>query len=132
MLSYGVDIINVGRIEEDIQRFGDRFLDRIYTEHERSLCDCGQGQVRFQRYAGYWAVKEAAMKALGTGYRRGVAYKDIETRHEESADQYGKPYLVLYGIAMETAKKIGVKSMAVSISHEREFSIASVIFEKKD
>lgn len=121
MLSVGIDVVEIGRIEKTIDRFGGRFLDRIYTDYERALCDHGNGKARAQRYAGYWAAKEATMKALGTGNRKGVAYKDIETRHEPS----GKPYIVLYGAAKSTATNIGVKQMAVSISHEK--SIAGAV-----
>ena len=125
MLSHGVDIVEVGRIEKAIERYSERFTNRIYTNYERSLCDSGDWMSRWQKYAGYWAVKEATMKALGTGNKKGVRFLDIGTQHEIS----GKPYLVLSGIAEEVSRKIGVKSMVVSISHEREYAIASVIFE---
>ncbi|MBI3623100.1 holo-ACP synthase [Candidatus Pacearchaeota archaeon] len=126
IIGHGIDTIEVERVEKAIDRFGDRFLSRIYTDYERSLCDYGKGQARFQRYAGYWASKEAAMKALGTGNRQGVTYKDIETRHDPS----GRPYLVLYGRASELANCLGVENKVVSITHVEKNANASVIFEK--
>jgi len=124
MLSQGIDLIETERINGAIERFGDRFLHKIYTPYERELCDRSL-LLRVQRYATYWAVKEATMKALGTGYRKGVIFRDIETRHESS----GKPYLILYGRSKEIAEELGVKDIAISMSHLENIAVAIVTFE---
>ena len=125
IVGYGIDIMNTARIERAITRFREHFLNKIYTEYEIEFSRRrNHGSV--QLYTSYWAVKEAAMKALGTGARRGVRFKDIEVRHERS----GKPFLLLYGIAGEFASRLGVDNIAVSMSHLRDVVVASVIFEK--
>jgi holo-[acyl-carrier protein] synthase len=125
IIGYGIDIMSTGRINRAITRFRDRFLRRIYTDYEIEFTKRrNRGDV--QLYTAYWAAKEAAMKALGTGARRGVRFKDIEVRHERS----GKPFLLLYGIAGEFAQKLGVDNIVVSMSHLRDVVVASVIFEK--
>jgi holo-[acyl-carrier protein] synthase len=125
IIGYGIDIMSTARIEKAITRFNERFLRRIYTDYEIEFSRRrNAGSV--QLYTSYWAVKEAAMKALGTGARRGVRFKDIEVRHERT----GKPFLLLYGVAQEFARRLGVDNIAVSMSHLRDVVVASVIFEK--
>jgi len=125
IIGYGIDIMSTARIEKAITLFNERFLRRIYTDYEIEFSRRrNAGSV--QLYTSYWAVKEAAMKALGTGARRGVRFKDIEVRHERT----GKPFLLLYGVAQEFARRLGVDNIAVSMSHLRDVVVASVIFEK--
>ncbi len=128
MIKPGLEFVDNERIERLINKFGDRFTKRNYTDYEIEICEHGNGRARFQRYSGYWAAKEAIMKALGTGNKQGVRFIDIETRHEES----GKPYLILHGRSKEIVDKLKVRSMSVSISHEKKYSAAVVIFEIGD
>ncbi len=117
----GVDIIEIGRIQQAIERWGDRFLRRIYTDAELNLCR-GKPESLAVRFAG----KEAAVKALGTGMR-GISWKDIEILAEPS----GKPLVNLYGQAQEQANDLGLKGLSISLSHSREYAIAFVVGEKE-
>src|SRR6202453_1859462 len=119
----GVDIAEVTRIRESIERFGERFLRRIFTDGEIAYCERKAG--RFERYAARFAAKEAAMKALGTGWSRGVRWRDIEVASEPS----GKPLLRLEGRAREIADRLGVKNISLTISHSGNLALAQVIFE---
>ncbi|HVZ18098.1 MAG TPA: holo-[acyl-carrier-protein] synthase [Terriglobales bacterium] len=119
----GVDITEVPRIAAAIERFGDRFLKRIYTANEIRYCESRQNKV--ERYAARFAAKEAALKAIGTGWRRGVAWTDVEITREPS----GRPTMVFHGVAGEFAAKLGVKRVHVSLSHTVEHAIAHVILE---
>jgi holo-[acyl-carrier protein] synthase len=125
IVGHGIDIMSTARIKKTIERFGTRFFRRIYTEYEIEFTRRrNKGALQF--YTSCWAVKEAAMKALGTGARRGVRFRDIEVRHEGT----GKPFLLLYGVAAEFAQRLEVDNIAVSMSHLRDVVVASVIFEK--
>ncbi|MBI3697024.1 MAG: holo-[acyl-carrier-protein] synthase [Acidobacteria bacterium] len=119
----GVDLAEVGRIRRSIERFGDRFLARVYTPAERAYVD--RKKNRFERYAARFAAKEAAMKAIGTGWKRGVTWLDIEVTNLPS----GKPTLRFSGKAAELAERLGVRSVALSLSHTAELAIAEVILE---
>jgi len=101
----------------------ERFLRRVYTLDEVAYCE--QFKNKFERYAGRFAVKEAAMKALGTGWSRGVRWVDIEVVRQRG----GRPTLALRGEAKQIADSLGVKNIAVSITHTAEQAIAQVIFE---
>jgi holo-[acyl-carrier protein] synthase len=117
----GVDIIEIGRIQQAIERWGDRFLRRIYTDAELSICR-GKPESLAVRFAG----KEAAVKALGTGMR-GIGWKDIEVLAEPS----GKPLVILYSQAREKASNFGLKGLAISLSHSRDYAIAFVVGERE-
>ena len=119
----GIDIAEVPRIRQSIARFGDRFLRRIYTAGEIGYCDSKANRV--ERYAARFAAKEAAMKALGTGWSRGVRWVDVEVVREKG----GRPTLRLAGEAANVAGRMGVKNIAVSITHTAEQAFAQVIFE---
>jgi holo-[acyl-carrier protein] synthase len=110
----GVDIAEVDRIRKAIERHGETFLRRLYTEKERDYCE--QFKNKYERYAGRFAAKEAGMKALGTGWRHGVRWVDLEVVREKS----GRPTLQLAGEAEKIAKQIGVKHIALSITHTEE------------
>jgi holo-[acyl-carrier protein] synthase len=99
------------------------FLRRIYTKREREYCE--RFKNKFERYAGRFAAKEAAMKALGTGWRQGVRWVDLEVVREPS----GRPTLAIQGEAAKIAKLLGVKSVALSITHTESQAMAQVIFE---
>lgn len=119
----GVDIAEVGRIQGAIERHGEVFLRRIYTARERAYCE--QFKNKYERYAGRFAAKEAAMKALGTGWRRGVRWVDLEVVRELS----GRPTLALAGEAGKIAAELGVRNIALSITHTESQALAQVIFE---
>jgi holo-[acyl-carrier protein] synthase len=119
----GIDIAEVPRIRHSIERFGDRFLNRIFTAGERSYCDSKAN--REERYAARFAAKEGAMKALGTGWSRGVRWRDCEVVRLPG----GRPTMKFHGKAAEFALKLGVKNIALSLSHTAEQAIAQVILE---
>ena len=119
----GIDVIQNERIRGSIQRFGDRFLNRIYTEGEMEYCKkCANPEIH---YAARFAAKEAAFKALGTGWAAGVKWKDIEVERLPS----GKPELHLHGEALTRAKSMGTQRFFVSLTHDQLVSCAVVIFE---
>ena len=123
IVGLGVDIAEVERVRGAIERQAERFLKRVYTEKERAYCE--QFKNKYERYAGRFAVKEAAMKALGTGWSRGVRWVDVETVRERG----GRPRLELHGEAKKIAAKLGVKHIAVTITHTESQALAQVIFE---
>ncbi|MFQ6099503.1 MAG: holo-ACP synthase [Armatimonadota bacterium] len=129
IIGVGVDIVKVERIERMVKRYGRRFTRKIYTDDEVAACERRQRRLRattsFEEYAARWAAKEAVMKALGTGWRQGVTFRDIENYNLPS----GKPMVRLHGRAREIAGRLGGKAVHVSISHEREFAIAFVVLE---
>ena len=123
IVGIGLDIAEVDRVEAAIGRHGERFLNRVYTEAERRYCDSKPN--RFERYAGRFAAKEAAMKAIGTGWRRGVAWRDFEVQRAPS----GQPIIHFGGKAAEIAESLGVKRALVTISHTAANAIAQVLLE---
>lgn len=119
MLRTGVDLIEIARIDDAIARHGDRFLQRVFTAAELSLC-----AGRTESLAGRFAAKEAAAKALGTGiWRGGVAWTDIEVLRAAS----GEPVLELYAAAANRAATLGVDQWSLSLSHDRTHAIAFVV-----
>jgi holo-[acyl-carrier protein] synthase len=119
----GIDIAEVPRVRLSIERFGDRFLRRIYTSGEIRYCDSKANRV--ERYAARFAAKEAAMKALGTGWNHGVRWRDCEVVRQPG----GRPTLQFHGKAGEFAAKLGVKNIALSLTHTAEQAMAQVILE---
>src|SRR5580658_10345134 len=123
ILGTGIDIAEVPRIRQSIERFGDRFLQRIYTAAEIKYCDSKANRV--ERYAARFAAKAAAMKALGTGWSHGVRWRDCEVVRLRG----GRPTNTSHGKAGEIAARLGVKHAALSLSHTAEQAIAQVILE---
>jgi len=123
IIGMGVDIAEVDRVKAVIERQGERFLKRVYTEKEIAYCENSKN--KYERYAGRFAAKEAAMKALGTGWRRGVRWVDVEVVRNAS----GRPSIELRGEARKIAERMGVKSIAMSLTHTAEQAMAQVIFE---
>ncbi len=119
----GIDIAQVPLIAESIERFGERFLRRVFTEDEIRYCDSKANRV--ERYAARFAAKEAAMKALGTGWNRGVRWRDIEVFRQPGS----RPTIKFHGVAADFAAKLGTRNIALSISHTPELAIANVILE---
>ena len=119
----GVDLAEVPRIRASIERFGAKFVDRIYTAAEIAYVE--RKANRFERYAGRFAAKEAGMKAIGTGWKRGVRWQDFEVSNLPS----GRPTLRLHGEAARIAESMGVKTISLSITHTAELGMAHVILE---
>ena len=119
----GVDLAEVDRIEAAIARFGDRFISRIYTPGEIAYVE--RKANRFERYAARFAAKEAGMKAIGTGWRYGIRWQDFEVANEPS----GRPTLRFHGVAAEFARRLGVRNVALSITHTKTVSLAYVVLE---
>jgi holo-[acyl-carrier protein] synthase len=119
----GIDIAEVPRIGEAIARYGDRFLHKIFTEGEVRYCESKANRV--ERFAARFAAKEAAMKALGTGWNHGVRFRDVEVSRQPG----GRPTLIFHGKAAEFAAKLGATNVALSLSHTAEQAIAQVILE---
>ena|SRR3974377_2160448 len=123
IVGMGIDIAEVPRIQAVIESQRERFLRRVYTPQEVAYCE--QFKNKYERYAGRFAVKEAAMKALGTGWSRGVRWVDVEVVRALG----GRPTLSLKGEAKNVADRLGVKNIAVSITHTEAQAMAQVIFE---
>ena len=121
MLVTGVDIIEIERVKRVHAQYGDRFLRRIYTEAEAAYC-----RGRAPQLASRFAAKEAVMKLLGTGVR-GVRWRDIEVVRGRGQ----APHIKLHGTAVARAERIGLTDIAVSLSHSREFAVASVVGESE-
>lgn len=117
MLSAGVDIIEIERIERAISRWDDRFLNRVYTPAELALC-----RGRVPELAVRFAGKEAISKVLGTGLF-GVSWREMEVL----ADARGKPLVHLHGRAAVRAMELGLADMAISLSHSRDYAVAFVV-----
>jgi holo-[acyl-carrier protein] synthase len=124
ILSIGIDIIEVGRIREVLLRTP-RFAERVFTEAERAYCD-SRGVVSAQHYAARFAAKEAALKALQTGWRGGISWQDIEVMARDN----GAPYLVFRGEALSELEKFGASVTHLSMSHTSEHAIAQVVLER--
>ena len=123
IVGLGLDIAEIDRIEAAITRHGASLIERLFTPDEVSYCE--KYKNRYERYAARFAVKEAAMKALGTGWRYGVRWRDIEVTREPG----GKPGLRLDGVARAFADRLGVRQISVSITHSGNLALAQVIFE---
>lgn len=125
IIGTGVDICQVERVAASLRRFGERFVRRILTAEELSdwqaLAEGGRARFLARRFA----AKEAALKALGTGARLGIALCDVGVDH----DELGRPLLVLHGLALRRMQSLGVARCHLSISDERDYAIAFVLME---
>ena len=117
MITTGIDIIEIGRIEKIVKTYTNRFLNRIYTQEELNYC-----RGRYPQLAARFAAKEAVMKALGTGIR-GVGWRDIETTRQRGQ----APKITLHDRAKGRASRMGMTDLALSLSHSREYALASVV-----
>ena len=118
----GIDIIEIDRIQNVLSRYGNRFLNKIFTPDEIQYC-----RGRSPNLAGRFAAKEATMKALKTG-ARGVSWKDIEVIRASN----GAPSIKLYNRALARSESLGVSSLSISFSHSRDYAVASVIESSKE
>jgi len=124
IISIGVDIIEVRRVRETIKRTP-RFAQRVFTAAEREYCE-SRGAVAAQHYAARFAAKEAALKALQTGWSGGISWQDVEVAAKES----GAPLILFHGRARELYEESGATAAHISIAHTTEHAIAEVILEK--
>ena len=121
VIAQGIDIVVCERVERVWRDHGKRFLDRVYTPAEQEYCvNCKTPAVRL---AGRFAAKEAVLKALGTGWRGGIEFRDIETL----PDPLGKPLVTLHHKTAELARSLGIEQILISISHAGDYAIASAI-----
>jgi holo-[acyl-carrier protein] synthase len=123
IVGIGVDLCEVDRIEAAITRHRERFLARVYTEAERAYCESKKNEM--ECFAGRFAAKEAAMKAIGTGWRRGVRWRDFEVERAAS----GQPFIHFHGVARTITAQLGVTRALVSITHIRSMAMAQVLLE---
>jgi holo-[acyl-carrier protein] synthase len=123
ILGVGVDLAEVSRIRAAIERHGRRFIERVFTPGEIAYVE--RKANRFERYAARFAAKEAGMKAIGTGWRRGVRWQDFEVTNLPT----GRPTLSLHGVAAEVAETLGVRNISLSITHTTLEGMAIVILD---
>lgn len=119
----GIDMVEIGRIQESVDRYGKRFLDRVYTASEQAYCL--RKRMAAESLAARFAAKEAGAKALGTGISRGVSWLEIEVVREPG----GRPTIRFHGRAAEFASRMGAGRAALSITHTGAFALASVVLE---
>jgi holo-[acyl-carrier protein] synthase len=117
----GTDIVEIVRIGEMIERHGELFLQRVYTEDEIKYCQ--RHKEALQHYAGRWAAKEAVMKTLGTGFTKGVGWRDIQVTNTRA----GRPLIELSGGAAQVARTVGIDEVLITISHCRAYATATAI-----
>jgi len=123
IIGLGTDICQIARIERYLERYGERFTRRCFTPGEIAYCE--RHKLNAEQYAARIAAKEAASKALGTGWRRGVHWKNFEVVSHPS----GKPFLRVHGRAAELASEMGVRHINISLTHDAGVAVAVVIFE---
>ncbi len=121
IIGLGTDIVEVARIEKIFTSFGENFLRKILTSSERAFLH----KPRMESIAGFFAAKEATVKALGTGFAQGISAKSVEILHTDA----GAPYLQFHGAAAERLAFLSVTHSFLSISHERHYAVATVILE---
>jgi holo-[acyl-carrier protein] synthase len=119
IIGIGTDIVSIPRIERAIERFGERFLNKVFTQEEVATCK------EPPQLAARFAAKEAALKAIGTGISKGIAFKDIEVRRKSGE----RPEVRLHGKGKEVAESLGLKAVHLSLSHDGGFAVAFVVIE---
>jgi holo-[acyl-carrier protein] synthase len=126
IIGIGTDIIECLRIAQMIERHGDLFINRVYTPLEIQYCQ--SRKLATQHYAARWAGKEAVLKALGTGWRKGISWRDVEIRN----DPGGRPTVALRGGVRDVVEQLGIIDMHISLSHCRSHATAYAIAEGAD
>jgi holo-[acyl-carrier protein] synthase len=124
IVGIGVDIVDIGRLQRVLDRQGERFVQRVFTAAEQDYCRAHRNPA--PHYAVRFAAKEAAFKALGTGWAKGVSWLDVEVKRPEGEP----PTLTLSGGAHRHSLALGVCATHVSLSHSDEAAVATVVFEK--
>jgi len=123
LIGTGVDLIEIERIAHSIERYGERFLRRIYTDHE--IAYCSKKRSSAESFAARFAAKEAGAKALGTGISRGVTWIEFQVARQPG----GRPVLELRGRAALLARELGVKTISLSLTHTGKLAMATVMME---
>lgn len=123
IIGIGTDITECLRIANMIERHGELFICRVYTDNE--IAYCSSRKAATQHYAGRWAAKEAVLKALGTGWRKGISWRDVEVANLST----GAPTIMLHAGARDVADSLGIQRMHISISHARSHAVAYAIAE---
>jgi len=118
LISIGTDIIECVRIAQLIEKHGEVFLQRVFTQKE--ILYCSSRKAATQHYAGRWAAKEAVLKVLGTGWAKGIQWTDVEVVNEVS----GAPMITLAGKAADVARELGISEVMITISHCRAYATA--------
>jgi holo-[acyl-carrier protein] synthase len=118
VIGIGTDIVEVLRIAQMIERHGELFINRVYTDEEIKYCQ--KMRAATQHFAGRWAAKEAILKALGTGWVKGISWRDMEIRSQPN----GKPVVAFRGGTRDVVERLGIIEMLVSISHCRSHATA--------
>jgi holo-[acyl-carrier protein] synthase len=126
IIGIGTDIIECLRIAQMIERHGELFINRVFTPHEIQYCQ--SRKLATQHFAGRWAAKEAILKALGTGWRKGISWRDVEIRNEPG----GRPVVALRGGARDVIEQLGITEMLISISHCRSHATAYALAQSDD
>lgn len=121
IIAHGIDLVDFARIEQMLEKHPQRFLDRVFTPTEQA--DADKRKNRIEKLAGRFAAKEAVMKLIGTGWRDGIAWTDIEVVN----DPMGRPIVNISGKVAKLADENGVEQITLSITHTSNFAIASVV-----
>jgi len=121
IVAHGIDLVDRPRIEDMVKRHGKRFLNRVFTAAEQAYARANKD--RIEKLAGRFAVKEAVLKLMGTGWRGKIAWTDIEVLNNPA----GQPQVTLTGEVEKLAEKLGIKHISVSITHTANFAIASAV-----
>ena len=119
----GIDLVEISRVERLIEKWGDRFLQKVFTDRERSYCE--KNRCAASSFAARFAAKEALLKMLGTGLRQGIKWHDVEVYN----NQLGKPEVTLKGRAHKIAAQKQIETIHISLSHEKKYAVAQVIGE---
>ena len=121
IIAHGIDLVDFGRIEQMLEKHPQRFLDRVFTAREQS--DANAVRNRTEKLAGRFAAKEAVLKLLGTGWRGGIAWTDIEVTNNAR----GEPKVQISGEVKRIADETGIEQITLSITHTADFAIASAV-----
>jgi holo-[acyl-carrier protein] synthase len=121
IIAHGIDLVDFPRIEEMIERHGERFVNRVFTAAEQKYASAHRNSM--EKYAGRFAAKEAILKLVGTGWRGKIAWTDVEVVNDPS----GQPVVRLSGEVKEIAEKLGIRQISISITHTANFAIASAV-----
>ena len=121
IIAHGIDLVDFGRIEKMLEKHSERFLERVFTSTEQA--DADKQKNRIEKLAGRFAAKEAVMKLIGTGWRDGIAWTDIEVVN----NALGQPIVTITGKVKELADEKGVEQITLSITHTSNFAIASAV-----
>lgn len=121
-MNCGIDLIEISRIKESIEEYGETFIDKIFTPYEVEYCE-NHKAAKYQHYAVRFSTKEAVAKMFGTGFNGSFDWKEIEVQNEKT----GKPIVVLKGRALKLFEELGMKELTVSLSHSKEYATCMVI-----